>query len=546
MAGTHVPTFTFGPTGFLAPSGPAVLAGEQADIDAAFNNTLNYQLTTPQGQLAQSQAAIISNTYASFQYYAQQVDPAYSSGRFQDGIGRIYYLERDPSEPTSLQISCLGGAGTVIPVGLLIVDGSNNLYACTAGGTIPTLGSITLQFDCTIPGPTAVPNANGVSIYQGVNGLDAVSVVSGVVGRDVESRAAFEARRSDSVAGNSFGAIGSIIGAVAKVPNVLDYFGYSNNTAAPVTLFGVTIPANAIYISVSGGTTADIAQAILSKKGAGAPMAGTTTVTAYDNNPLYAAPIPYSITFTIAAPLQLLWKVQLVNSPLIPSNGAAQVQAALIAAASGQSDIIPPPPKTRIGTTVYAAQYTAAINALGSWAQVASIQIGSNNTVGAVFYGYMVGTQLTVTSVTSGTLALTQAVSDTGGLIVNGTYITVFGTGVGGTGTYIINQPQSIGATFTGTGSGTNLTASAVTGVIAVGDLVVGTGVPANTTILSQSSGTTGGAGVYVTSNATTSSGNALTASVAMRAALAGSASQTVNANQVPQTTAPNILVTTT
>jgi hypothetical protein len=546
MAGTNVPTFTFGPTGFQAPTGPAVLAGEQADINAAFNNTLNYQLTTPQGQLASSQAAIISNTYATFQYYTQQVDPAYSSGRMQDAIGRIYFLERDPAQPTSLQVSCLGGAGVVIPAGALIVDGSNNLYQCTLGGTIPKLGSVTLEFACTIPGPTAVPAANGVSIYQSINGWDAVSVVSGVVGRNVESRAAFEARRADSVAGNSFGPIGAIIGAVSKVPNVLDYFGYNNNTAAPVTVFGVTIPANAIYISVAGGTTADIATAILSKKGAGAPMAGNTTVTVFDNNPLYAAPIPYQITFMIPTPLQLLWDVVLVSSPLVPSDATTQVQNALIAAASGQSNLVPPPPRARIGTTVYAASYTAAINALGSWAQVASITVGSINRPGAVVYGYLVGTQLTVTSVTSGTLALNQALVDAGGVILNGTFIIAFGTGGGGTGTYVVNQPQTVGATFTGSGSGTNLTTSAVAGTIAVGDLIVGTGVPGATTIVSQTSGTPGGAGVYVTNNATTSSGAALTASVAITTALAGSPSQVVNANQVPQVTAPNILVSTT
>jgi hypothetical protein len=68
----------------------------------------------------------------------------------------------------------------------------------------------------------------------------------------------------------------------------------------------------------------------------------------------------------------------------------------------------------------------------------------------------------------------------------------------------------AIGATFTGTGSGTDLTASAVTGLISVGDTITGTGVPASTTIVSQTSGTPGGAGVYVTSNATTSSGASL------------------------------------
>ncbi len=69
----------------------------------------------------------------------------------------------------------------------------------------------------------------------------------------------------------------------------------------------------------------------------------------------------------------------------------------------------------------------------------------------------------------------------------------------------------AIGSTFTATGAGTNLTTSAVTGLISVGDTISGTGVPAGTTIVSQTSGTAGGAGVYVTSVATTASAATVT-----------------------------------
>ena len=63
----------------------------------------------------------------------------------------------------------------------------------------------------------------------------------------------------------------------------------------------------------------------------------------------------------------------------------------------------------------------------------------------------------------------------------------------------------AMGATFTATGAGTNLTVSAVTGLITVGEtLGTTTGITAGTTIVSQTSGTPGGAGVYVTSAATT------------------------------------------
>lgn len=542
MVGTLVPTFTFGPTGFVAPTGPVVLAGVQGDINAAFGNSLNYNLNTPQGQLASSEAAVISNTYATFQYYTQQVDPAYSSGRMQDAIGRIFFLERDPAEPTTLQVSCSGQAAT-IPAGALLQDQSGNTYAATVDGVLPADGgAITLQFNCTIPGPVVVPSS--VTIYQAINGWDSATIASGIVGRDVESRAAFEARRRDSVAGNSFGPITAILGAIAVVPNVLDFFGYNNNTNSPVTVHGVVIPAYGIYISVAGGTASDIGAAILTKKGAGAPMAGNTTVTVFDTNPLYASPPSYEITFTIPAPLQLLWAVTLVSSPLIPSDAATQVQNALIAAATGQSDIVPPPPRARIGSTVYAAQYIGAINALGSWAQVAAITVGSKNTTSATFFAHVAGTTMTVIAAgLTGALAPGQYLFDSDSVVPNGTKVTV---GSGGAGTYTVNQPLDVGATFTGTGAGTNLTASAVTGTIEVGQLVNGTGVPANTTISSQSSGTPGGAGVYVTNNATTSSGDALSSNVPMVTAVAGSASVAVDADEVPQVTAPNITVGTT
>lgn len=74
-----------------------------------------------------------------------------------------------------------------------------------------------------------------------------------------------------------------------------------------------------------------------------------------------------------------------------------------------------------------------------------------------------------------------------------------------------IGLSACVRGSFTGTGVGTNLTASAVTGIIKPGDLITGTGVPVGTTIVSQTSGPTGGAGVYVTSAATTSSGASLT-----------------------------------
>src|ERR1700761_9072410 len=112
MSGTtSVPSLTFGDTGFVPPSESSILAGVQADYNAAFGGNLNPALSTPQGQLAQSSAAIIGDCNDNFLLLANNVDPAYASGRMQDAIGRIYFISRIAAQPTALQVACVGLQG---------------------------------------------------------------------------------------------------------------------------------------------------------------------------------------------------------------------------------------------------------------------------------------------------------------------------------------------------------------------------------------------------------------------------------------------------
>jgi hypothetical protein len=543
MAGTNVPQPTFGPNGFVAPAAPLVLAGVQADISAAFGKALNFAFNTPQGQLASSWSAEIGNANALFVYYANQVDPAFATGRMQDAIARIYFLDRLPSLPTVLQVQCFGLAGVGIPVGALIRDTSRNVYSCTGAATIAPAGSVVAQFAAQVPGPTVVPASDGVSIYQTITGWDSVSVVSGVVGRPTETRSQFEARRAASVALNSVGSLPSIRGRVLNVAGVLDAYVTENPTASPVTIGGVSVKAHSLYVAAVGGLDADVARAIWTKKNPGCDYNGSTTVTVFDTNSGYSPPLPsYAVSFVRPTGLRILLNVLISNNPLIPSDFITQVQNALLSAFAGADG----GPRASIGSILQALRYVSPVVALGPWAQVTSLGIGSNNSAAAVVQARLAGTVMTVDAVVSGTLAVGQTVSDAAGAILPGTRITSFGTGSGGVGTYNVGIAHTLGATFTGTGSGTNLTASAVTGVIAVGDVVTGTGAPANTTIVSQTSGTPGGAGVYVTSNATTSSGAALKASDVVTAAANSGSLVAANINQEPTLAANDVVVATT
>ena len=549
MQNTNVPQPTFGPKGFLIPSESAILAGVQADFAAAFaasGYVLNPALNTPQGQLAVTEAATIGNTDAIFQYYTTQVDPAYATGRMQDAIARIYFLERIPAQATVVQALCSGAAGVVVPTGALAIATDSNIYTCTAGGTISSGGSVTLPFACNAFGPIPCGEGSLNQIYQSIPGWDSITnPTDGVIGNAVESRSAFETRRQASVALNSMGFLASIVGAVLAVPGVLDAYATENDTASPVTVGDFTLAPNSLYVAAAGGSAADIAQAIWSKKAPGCAYNGNTTVRVYDTAAGYVIPYPsYNVSFEIPSSLPILFAVNIANGPQVPFNAVTLVQNAIINAFAGGDG----GSRARIAGTLYSSRFIAPVASLGSWVQIISILVGSMNTPAATASAYIAGTNMTVVAVASGTLAPGQNVTDSTGRILPGTIIVSQTSGsTGGTGVYVVSISQSVsGAAFTGTASGANLTASAVTGTINLGDRVEGTGVPSGTTIVSQLSGVAGGAGVYITSVPTTASSNSLMTSETVYAVVANGFDVSAGIDQVPTIAANQIIVTLT
>jgi hypothetical protein len=85
------------------------------------------------------------------------------------------------------------------------------------------------------------------------------------------------------------------------------------------------------------------------------------------------------------------------------------------------------------------------------------------------------------------------------------------------------------GATYNASGTLTTLTVGTITsGFLSVGDIVLGTGVPANTIIVSQSSGSAGGTGTYVLNQNTTAIGTLTSQSAVLNVTAVSSGSVTL------------------
>lgn len=373
---SSVPGLAFSDAGIAAPSDSAILAGVQADINSAFGGGVNPALETPQGQLASSLAAVVSDKNAELLHLANQFDPQFASGRFQDAIARLYFLTRKPATATVVAATVIGKAGVTIPAGTLAKDTAGNIYSLTGAVTIPSTGSASAEFANVAPGPIPCPAGTLTAVYQAIPGWDAVTnAAAGTLGAYVESRTDFETRRKNSVALNASGTPGAVYSAVFDVAGVTDCYVIDNpgGTAANYGATNYSIPAHCLYVAAVGGIDADIAAAIWRKKAPGCDLAGNTSVMVTDDSG-YSYPAPsYIVKFQRPAPLAVKFAVQIVNAPGLPSDLATLVKAAIVARFNGADGT----PRERIGGTVLASRYYGAVALAAPAAQVLSVQVGA-------------------------------------------------------------------------------------------------------------------------------------------------------------------------
>lgn len=425
------------------------MSGVQADINTALGGNVNPQLTTPQGQLATTYTAEIGDANVTFLYYVNGVDPAYNSGRMQDGIGRIYFMTRIAASPTFQQCVCTGLATTPIGIGALASDPNTNLqWMCVQAGEIGAGGTVTLSFQCTTNGPIAGPES--LEIQQSIPGWESVAPTGdAVLGNNVETPAQFEARREASVAANSISTPDSIQGAVLGLTGVLDAYVLDNPNGTVLVVGGVSIGPHSIYACVLGGSSAAVAMAIWIKKPPGCAYNGNTTVTVTDPNPAYNPPAPtYQVSYTTPTIEAFAFLVVLKNNSGVPANATALVALGSSLNGTGNGIIagfagLDGGTRAKIGSTIFASRYYGDVASLGTWALIVSIQIGLSGQA-STFQGSIAGTTLTVSEIVAGLLAPGQLLQDAG-ILAQGTLIVSQLSGTtGGTGTYQLSIGQTV------------------------------------------------------------------------------------------------------
>lgn len=371
-----VPQIEFTAAGLVIPTESEILDGVLADMDDAFGGGMNLALETPQGQIATSQTASIANKNAEIATVVNQVDPLYADGRFQDAIARIYFLTRKPATSTAVTATLTGLPGTVIPAGTLAQDTSGNTYASTGIATIGVGSTVDAEFQNILTGPIPCAENTLTKVFQAIPGWDTINnAAAGTLGQDAENRADFELRRRQSVALNGRSSPNAIFAAVFEVDNVLDVYVIDNPLDISVDVGPTDYPVgpHSVYVAAVGGLDADVAQAIWTKKDLGCNYNGNTTVEITDESG-YSYPYPtYEVKFERPVALPILFEVEIVDDPTLPSDIVARVKAAILARFNGTDGT----QREKIGALMLASRYYGAVTASAQNVSLLSILIGT-------------------------------------------------------------------------------------------------------------------------------------------------------------------------
>lgn len=272
---------TIDANGISVPQFADVLTYLQTQYRAIFGPDVYLGNDSQDGQFLGVIAAAINDSNATAVSVYNSMSPATAQGNGLSSNVKINGIARLTSSNSSVDVTLVGVAGTIVSNGV-VADTNQNNWNLPASVTIPSAGTITVTATSANPGAIAAAAGTVTSIKTPTLGWQTVSNASdAAIGNPVETDAALRVRQAAAVALPSKTVLQGIVGAVESITGVTLARAYENDTA---TTDSNGLPAHSIALVVDGGDATAIATAILQKKTPGAYTAGTTSQTITDSS----------------------------------------------------------------------------------------------------------------------------------------------------------------------------------------------------------------------------------------------------------------------
>lgn len=252
-----------------------------ADFQAIYGADINLDSDTPDGQLMNIFIQSVLDVLDLLTQIYNSFDPDLAVGVVLDQRVAINGIQRQAGTfsetPVSITVTealNLVGLDTDEVNPYTVEDNAGTRWQLLTGATFSGAGTQSLTFRAAVSGAVlATQNTitNPVTVVLGVSAINN-PLAQTVVGINEETDAALRVRRQQSVSLSSQGYLAGLLAALLNINGVTSAFVYENTSG---TTDGDGVPGHSIWVIVSGGTPAEIAQAIYVKRNAGCGMFGS-------------------------------------------------------------------------------------------------------------------------------------------------------------------------------------------------------------------------------------------------------------------------------
>lgn len=275
---------TLGPNGLVVNSQQELVDYFTAAYQDIYGSDINLSQSTPDGQLMMIFIQQILDLQDLLVQIYNAFDPDLAVGLVLDQRVAINGIQRQGGTFTTTNITLvtdraltLFGRDQVVNQIYTVQDNQGNLWELITSTVISSAGSNILLFQSATPGAVlSVPNTitTPVTIVLGVISVNNPTTYV-TLGQNEESDFELKIRRQKSVSLSSQGYLDGLLAALENITGMSAVFVYENTTGITD---GDGVPSHSIWVITSGtGSPAAIAQAIYTKRNAGAGMKGDQT-----------------------------------------------------------------------------------------------------------------------------------------------------------------------------------------------------------------------------------------------------------------------------
>lgn len=267
--------------GFKADSFIEILTRLSTQLKDIYGQDINLDQDTQDGQMLGINTTVISDLQDLGLYIYNSMDPDFAEGVNLDRLLKLLARTRLPATKSTVDINLTLNRDAIIPITYTVSDSNGQNWQIISEQTL-TAGTHLVTFESVDYGMiTAESNTitQQVTIMTEIDSL--TNPADAVSGRDEESDQELRERRNKILEVNAYSTLGSIVGKLLTLDNIVDVCPYENKTSTYDS--EKDINAHSYWLIVKGGEIDQISETIVKDKTGGTGLKGEIEGTYIEN-----------------------------------------------------------------------------------------------------------------------------------------------------------------------------------------------------------------------------------------------------------------------